>query len=298
MMPQVQEQITKGIHTMKTFTKVMALLLALLCMIPALASCGKEKVTAKVIDIPLTSEEYAFAVNPNDPELLASVNAFLKEIKGNGKFDEILSHYFGEGTPVAVTSAQEDAGKDQLVVVTEPGFEPFEYTNGDKFLGVDMEMAKLLADYLGKELVIKVIDFDSIFETLNTNGADIGMAGITVKPDREKLVKFSDTYYNAAQKLIVKSTDTKFADCKTKEDVEAKLKELDANVKIGVQTGTTGQAYVKGDEGFGFAGLTAKAEGFTNGSLAVTAMLNGDVEYVIIDEAPAACITKAINALQ
>ena len=280
--------------TMKWIAGLLILALAAVCC----TACGETaKATAEVIDIQLTSEEYAYAVNPNEPELLESVNAFLAEIQENGKFDEVVNHYFGDGTPVAVSSAAEDSTKDQLIVVTEPGFEPFEYTDGEKYVGIDMEIAKLLADYLGKELVIKAINFDTIFETLNTNGADIGMAGITVKPDRAKLVNFSATYYNAAQKLIVKSTDTKFANCKTKEDVEKILGELDSSVKIGVQNGTTGQAYVKGDEGFGFAGLSATDVGFDNGSLAVTAMLNGDVEYVIIDEAPAACIVKAINAM-
>lgn len=288
---------------MKKFTKVLALVLALACIAAAFAGCGNKdnentSKAAKVIDIQLTSEEYAFAVNPNDAELLTKVNEFLTEIQSNGQFDEICNHYFGDGTPVEVTSAQEDASKDQLIVVTEPGFEPFEYTKGDKYVGIDMEMAKLLADYLGKELVIKPIDFDSIFETLNTNGADIGMAGITVKPDRALLVNFSNTYYNASQKIIVKDGDTTFDNCKTKKDVEKILNGFSADVKIGVQTGTTGHFYVDGDEGFGFDGLKAKSVGFANGSLAVTAMLNGDVDYVIIDEAPAVCIVKAINALQ
>ncbi len=284
--------------------KKLLSLLAVVAMITVLCcSCGAAKVTAQVIDIQLTSEEYAFAVNPNDADLLTKVNAFLAEIKGNGKFDEICNHYFGDGTPVAVESAAEDASKDQLVVVTEPGFAPFEYTEGNKYVGIDMEMAKLLADYLNKELVIKPIEFDSIFQTLNTDGADIGMAGITVNESRAKLVKFSNSYYSASQKVIVPSDDNPFADCKTKADMEKVLAGLSKDVKIGVQSGTTGQIYVKGDleqgdEGFGFTGLQAEGVGFTNGSLAVTAMLNGDVDYVIIDEAPAAAITKAINAMQ
>ena len=269
---------------MKKAFKILAVVMALVLIGTVFAACGKKtdgeekgKVTAKVIDIKLSDEQYAFAVNPNNAELLEKVNKFLAEI---------------------ITSAVEDKTKDQLIVVTEPGFEPFEYTIGDKFAGIDMEIAKLLADSLGKELVIKTIDFDSIFSTLNTNGADIGMAGITVSPDREKLVKFSDSYYNASQELIVKSTDTKFDNCKTADDVAKLLKELPETTKIGVQSGTTGNAYVDGSEDLGFDGLTAKATPYTNGSLAVTAMLNGDVDYVIIDEAPAKRITKAVNAMQ
>lgn len=279
--------------------KIIALVAAIAALALLCCSCGgSAKTTAKVIDIQLTSEEYAFAVNPNDAELFDKVNAFLKEIKDNGKFDEVCNHYFGDGTPVEITSAKEDSSKDQLIVVTEPGFEPFEYTSGDKYLGIDMEMAQLLADYLGKELVIKPIEFDSIFQTLSTNGADLGMAGITVNEERAKLVKFSDTYYNAAQKIIVKSNDKTFDECKTKEDVVSALNALPDTTKIGVQSGTTGYSYVVGDEGFDFPGLQKKAVGFTNGSLAVSAMLNGDVDFVIIDEAPAAAITKAVNAMQ
>lgn len=294
---------------MKKSFKILAVVLALVLVGTVFAACGKKtdsgekdtpktKVTAKVIDIKLSDEQYAFAVNPNNAELLEKVNKFLAEIKANGKFDEVVNNNFGDAKPVEITSAVEDKTKDQLVVVTEPGFAPFEYTIGDKFAGIDMELAKMLADYLGKELVIKVIDFDSIFSTLNTNGADIGMAGITVSPDREKLVKFSDAYFNASQKLIVKSTDTKFDNCKTVDEVSALLKELPATTKIGVQGGTTGDSYVKGSEDLGFDGLTATRTPYTNGSLAVTAMLNGDVDYVIIDEAPAERITKAINAMQ
>lgn len=291
---------------MKKSFKILAVVLALVLIGTVFAACGKNadsgktdgKVTAKIIDIKLSDEQYAFAVNPNNAELLESVNKFLAEIKANGKFDEVVNNNFGDAKPVEITSAVEDKSKDQLIVVTEPGFAPFEYTIGDKFAGIDMELAKMLADYLGKELVIKTIDFDSIFSTLNTNGADIGMAGITVSPDREKLVKFSDTYFNASQKLIVKSTDTKFDNCKTVDEVFALLKELPATTKIGVQSGTTGNSYVDGSEDLGFEGLTAVAKGYTNGSLAVTAMLNGDVDYVIIDEAPAERITKAINEMQ
>ena len=69
--------------------KIIALVAAIAALALLCCSCGSEKATAKVIDIQLTSEEYAFAVNPNNAELYEKVNAFLKEIKDNGKFDEV-----------------------------------------------------------------------------------------------------------------------------------------------------------------------------------------------------------------
>lgn len=69
-------------------------------------------------------------------------------------------------------------------------------------------------------------------------------------------------------------------------------------MKVGVQTGTTGQLYVEGDAEWGFPGLAAEGVGYKNGSLAVQDLLNGNIQYVIIDSAPATCITEAINKMQ
>ena len=106
----------------------------------------------KVIDIPLTEEEYAFGIDKNQPELLEQVNEFIAKVMSDGTYDEIMERYFGDGEPVAVESDQLDSSKDQLVVATNASFEPFEYMKGDKYYGIDMELAQLLADYLGKEL--------------------------------------------------------------------------------------------------------------------------------------------------
>lgn len=283
--------------------KVVSVLMCL-CLIfglVAMVGCGgkeAEAVTAQVIDIDLTQEDYAFGVDKTQPELLTQVNAFIKEIKDNGKFDEICNKYFGDGTPTPVTSAVKDDSKDQLVVATNAAFEPFEYTDGDKYLGIDMEIAALLAEKLGKELVIDNMDFDAVCLSVGQQKCDIAMAGLTVKPEREEFVTFSESYYAAAQKLIVKSDDKKFADCKTADDVVAVLKDLPKDTKIGVQNGTTGQLYVEGDEEWEFDGFDVECVGYKNGSLAVQDMLNGNIDYVVIDSAPAACITEAINALK
>ena len=279
--------------------KLIALALSVVLALGAFAGCGsKEATTAKVIEIDLTNEEYAFGVDKTQPELLASVNAFIAEIQANGKFDEICNNYFGDGTPVAVTSAAFDANKDQLVVATNAAFEPFEYMKGDSYYGIDMEIAAALAEYLGQELVISNMDFDAVCLAVGQQKCDIAMAGLTVKPEREEYVTFTTSYYSASQKLIVTSDCTEFDDCKTVADVEAILKAKDKTTKVGVQTGTTGQFYSEGDADWGFDGFPVTTIGYKNGSLAVQDLLNGNVNYVIIDSAPAACITEAINAMQ
>lgn len=282
--------------------KIIAVIAALTMAVVSLTACQKSgestAKTAKVIDIDLTNEEYAFGVDKDQPELLEKVNAFIKEIKDNGKFDEICSHYFGDGEPVGVESAAYDASKDQLVVATNAAFEPFEYMIGDKYAGIDMEIAGALAEYLGVELVVQNMDFDAVCLSVGQHKCDVAMAGLTVKPDREEYVTFSDSYYSASQQLIVTSDDTEFDSCKTADDVNALLAAKDSKVKIGVQNGTTGQFYVEGDADWGFTGFAAQSVGYKSGSLAVQDLLNGNIQYVIIDAAPAKCITEAINKMQ
>lgn len=281
--------------------KMMALGLAVVMAMATLTGCTSSdsgKKTAKVVEIDLTSEEYAFGVDKTQPELLDAVNDFIKEIKENGKLDEICNNYFGDGTPVAVTSGTYDANKDQLVVATNAAFEPFEYMEGENYLGIDMEIAAALAEKLGKELVIQNMDFDSVCLSVGQQKCDIAMTGLTIKEDRKEYVNFSDPYYNASQRLITLSSDTEFDSCKDGAEVEAILNTKDASTKIGCQTGTTGQFFIEGDESWGFAGLPATAVGYKNGSLAVQDLLNGNIQYVIIDSAPATCITEAINKMQ
>ena len=296
---------------MKLTKKISAVVLAALMIVVAVfAGCsskgGNDKkadepatsaAKVKVVDIELSSEEYAFGVDKKQPELKEKCNELLKEMKSSGELEEISNHFFGDGEPVAVTSAKQDNSKDQLVVATNAEFAPFEYKEGDKFYGIDMEIAKLLADKLGKELVIVDMAFDAVLLSVQQQKADIGMAGLTVTEERAKQVDFSDPYYNAAQKIICKADDKTFDNCKTKEDVDKILQGFDKSVLIGGQNGTTGQYYVEGRSDFGFKKLNATWKGYANGSLAVQDLINGGINYVIIDAAPATAITNAINAV-
>ena len=276
--------------------KIVALLtVAAMCLL-LLCSCSGPAATAKVVDIELTQEDYAFGVDKTQPELLNKVNAFIAKIMKDGTFDEVCDHYFGDGTPAEVVSAAKDDSKAQLVVATNAAFEPFEYKLGDNYTGIDMEIAGLLAKELGLELVIDNMDFDAVCLSVGQQKADIAMAGLTVKEDRKEHVNFSETYYKASQKIIVKEGDTPFDDCTTAEEVLAKLQAMDSSVKIGFQNGTTGAMYVKNEGDYASNNLKVTPVGYKNGSLAVQDLLNGNINYVIIDAAPAECIVDALNA--
>ena len=285
--------------------KLLSAVLTVVCAF-SLVACGgnsdseeatEEKVTAKVIEYDLTSEQYAFGVDKDQPELLDEVNAFVNRIKEDGTLDEICERYFGDGEPVAVESVARDDSKDQLVVATNAALAPFEYTQGQSYIGIDMEIAALLAEELGLELVIENMDFDAVCLSVGQHKCDIAMAGLTVNAEREEYVTFSESYYEASQRLVVPSNDTVFADCADADAVTAALAELGEDVKIGVQSGTTGQFFVEGDADWGFEGLAAKCVTYKNGSLAIQDMLNGNINYVIIDAAPAASITTSINEM-
>ena len=299
---------------MKNTLKIMSLIMAILMIAACMTACqgngtkstgasgteDQNKAVAKVIDIPLSSEEYAFAVSKDDTALCEKVNEYLEKIKNDGTFDKICNNYFGDGTPTQVKSATEDKTKDQLVVATSTGFAPFEMVDENGvYSGIDLEIAAGLAEFLGKELVINDMKFESVITSVQKDICDIGMAGLTVTEARLAQVTFSNSYYNAAQVLIAKADDTKFDDCKTADDVVAILNQFDSNTMIGCQAGTTGEIYIDGDasdpDGYGFEGLPVTKKAFDYGALAVTAMKNGQINYVILDNAPANAIVKSVN---
>ena len=290
--------------------KVLTVLLTAVMAI-SMTACGGDKEKAeggsadkesakgvKTIEIDLTNEEYAFGVDKTQPELLEQVNAFIAKIKEDGTLDEICEKFFANGEPTAVKSAKLDTSKDQLVVATNAAFEPFEYTKGEDYYGIDMELAALLAEELDQELVIQNMDFDAVCLSVGQQKCDIAMAGLTVNEERREYVTFTDTYYQASQRVIVPASDTSFDECKDAAAVEEVLNKLSESDKIGVQAGTTAQYYIEGDEEWGFPGLPAECVPYKNGSLAVQDLINGNIKYVIIDAAPAKCITEAINEMQ
>ncbi len=283
---------------MKKIISLVILCATLLTAVCGFAACGQAEAKVKVIDLALSEEEYAFCVAKENTDLLAKANEFLKKIKENGKFDAICNNYFGDGTPLKIDSATLDTSKDQLVVATSTGFEPFEMVENGKFSGIDLEIAYYFAQELGIELVIQDMQFEAVVNAVQTGACDIGMAGLSVTPARAEVVTFTDSYYNASQVVICLDTDTAFDACKTGEDVAKILADLGADKKVGCQKGTTGELYIKGDDsegGYGFPGLKAECTPYDYAALAVTAMKQGQVNYVICDNGPAKAIVAKLN---
>ncbi len=285
--------------------KILAIVLAMIMLLSVattLASCGEKQSKVKVFtEYELTAEKYAFAVAKTNTALKDAANELLAELKANGELDNIINSFF-DGTATfeyenPISSAPTGADKDQyLVVATNAYFPPFEYYNGSKLTGVDMKIASLLAEKLGKTLYINDMEFDSVITSVKNGESDIGMAGMTVNEERLKTIDFTTEYYESAQVLIVRENDEVFASCKSADDVIAKLGEQTKDFKVGTQNGTTGYMFSAGDEGFGYDGFkNLTTNGYTTGALAVLDLANEKVDAVILDKQPAIMIAESTN---
>ena len=225
------------------------------------SSQSPESITAlKVIDIPLTSEEYSIGVDKNQPELLNKINTIIKKAKSDGVIDGIAGRYFGlnmlfNNAVSPVYSAEEDPTKDQLIVATNAAYAPLEYKVDDAYYGIDMELAAYIADQLGLELVIKDMDFSEVCLSVANGECDIAIAGLTINEERKTNVNFTEMYYDASQKLITVANNNIFDDCKTSDDVIRILNDDSNNLTIGYTISSTAQYLVEGDDDWGFDGL-------------------------------------------
>ena len=166
-------------------------------------------------------------------------------------------------------NAGADGEKKQLVVATSPDFPPFEFLDGSQIVGIEPALMQAIADKLGLELQIDDMDFDAALLSVQQGKADIVMAGVTVTDERKAVMDFSDSYATGIQSIIVPEG----SDIASPDDLAGK--------KIGTQRGTTGYIYCSDD--FGDDAVVAYDDGLT----AVQALNNGQVDAVVIDNAPA-----------
>lgn len=183
-----------------------------------------------------------------------------------------------------VSCKKDDDGAKKLVMATNAYFQPYEFYEGDKIVGIDAEIAAAIAEYLDMELEIQDMEFDSIITAVNAGSVDFGMAGMTVTADRLLEVDFTASYATGVQSIIVKNDSS----IKVADDLYAE----NASYMVGVQAGTTGDIYSTDD--FGADNVVR----YTNGNNAVMALNQGAVDCVIIDNEPAKALVKANAGLK
>ena len=243
--------------------KIMAVLVAA-GMVVSLAACGGSSQTAESAAETVESAAESVA---SAAETVESTAADAAESTADAAASE-------DAELVTVTEGK-------LTMSTNAAFPPYEMTTDSGDLeGIDIEVAGAIAKKLGLELQVDDMDFDAALLAAQQGKSDIVMAGVSVTEERQKVMEFSDSYATGVQVIIVKE-DSEIASV---EDLEGKM--------IGTQRGTTGNIYCTDD--YGEDHITT----YDNGLTAVQALMNGQVDCVVIDQEPAKAFVAANQGLK
>ena len=242
--------------------KIASLLAAVMLLTATLAGCGNSGSGSSTTDTSSassTASQSSTAEDSSAAEGETSSEASATEAGDYGEFTTI------------------EEGK--LIMATNAQFPPYELVsdgegfNGTGFEGIDVEIASAIADKLGLELQIDDMDFDSALVAVQNDAADVVLAGLSYSEERDEVLDFTDSYATGVQVVIVK------------EGSDVTMGNLGEKM-IGTQRGTTGYIYASDtpeNGGYGEDHVSA----YDNGATAVQALVNGQVDAVIIDEAPA-----------
>ncbi len=171
-------------------------------------------------------------------------------------------------------ATDENGDTATLTMATNAEFPPFEYLEGEEIVGADVDMAKALAEKMGRTLEITNIDFDAALTGAATGKYDVAIAGVTATDERRQNMGFSNDYYKASQAIIVNAD----SEIKVAADLTGKT--------VSCQEGTTGEQFLL-DNGYA-------VQSFKTGAEAITALVSGKVDAVVIDDA----VAKALSAKQ
>ena len=157
-----------------------------------------------ILDEPFAVEEYSIAYSKDDDKIGRKVDAAITKLKEDGKLDEIKSHWIGENADeVSYVPNAEIAREGVIRVATNAEFPPYESFVGTDIVGIDVDMMNAICDELGITLEIDSMEFDAIIPSINSGEFDVGVAGISVTPEREKNVSFTQSYATTTQVIIV-----------------------------------------------------------------------------------------------
>ena len=179
----------------------------------------------------------------------------------------------------AFAGCGEKAQDNVITMATSADFEPYEYYENDKIVGIDIDIMNAVCEKIGMELQPEDMRFDSVIGAAQTGKADIAMSGITITEDRKNMVDFTIPYTSTTQSIIV-----------VKDSAIAKKADLEGK-KIGVQINTTGDTQVTDEFG------DEAVDRYQNGALAVESLKNGKIDCVVIDGEVAKALVDANEGL-
>ena len=249
--------------------KISLLLAALLVLTVALCACGSDTTSS-------ASSETGSAVSS---EVSSEASSEASSEVSSEAASEVSSEASTSETAAGDYGDFETVEEGKLIMSTNAQFPPYELVsdgegfNGTGFEGIDVEIASAIADKLGLELQIDDMDFDSALVAVQNGSSDVVLAGLSYSEERDEILDFTDSYATGVQVVIVK------------EGSDVTLDNLGEKM-IGTQRGTTGYIYASDTPENGGYGED-HVSGYDNGATAVQALVNGQVDAVIIDEAPA-----------
>lgn len=150
-------------------------------------------------------EEYAVAVAKRNRKLKAELNAAIAELKAEGALERVFKNHVGDEKGAYPVAETEKCPNGKLKVATNATFPPYEFYENGKIAGIDIDLARLAAAKLGKCAVFEDMEFDAVVGAVQSGKADIGVAGMTVTPERLKNIDFTDSYASSKQVLVVLS---------------------------------------------------------------------------------------------
>lgn len=165
----------------------------------------RQNPTLRILPQAFGQSGLAICVAKENTPLLANIDAAIDRLTKNGTIDSIVNRHIDRGIAVAYTPRQDIKREGKLRFSTNAAFEPFEYYDNGKIVGIDIDVANAICDDLGKKLEVVDMEFDAVITSVQTGKADAGIAGITVTPEREKNINFSQPYTNVKQVVITNS---------------------------------------------------------------------------------------------
>lgn len=257
--------------------KIASLLAAVMLLTATLAGCGNSGSGSSTTDTSTSSTVSETSASESESSSEAAGDETSSEASATEAGD------YGEFTTI-------EEGK--LIMATNAQFPPYEMVadgegfNGTGFEGIDVEIASAIADKLGLELQIDDMEFTSALTAVQNNAADVILAGLTYNEERDEVLDFTESYSTGVQVVIV-----------TEDSDITSIDDLANDKMIGTQAGTTGWAYASDTPENGGYGED-HVNGYDSGALAVQALLNGQIDAVIIDDAPAQEFVKANEGLK
>ena len=183
---------------------------------------------------------------------------------------------------------EEGAKSEKLIVGTEAGFAPYEYMKGNEVVGIDMDIAKAIADEMGKELEIKNMDFDGALAAVQSGKVDFVAAGVSISPEREEAMDFSNEYVNSTEVIVVNKENS----AGTPAGEELAGSDLDGKV-VAVQQGNIADIWVSNKDNCN----PKEVKRYTKFAQAAEDLKNGKIDCIVMDKYPAEELVAANDTL-